>query len=159
MKEGSMGWPTDAQIDQMAETLCRMAEVPGLDRGRAIFKHAHDLNRVEWYSLTWETFGFADPLDLEVHVPHGPSYDSRAELFGVCKWEIDDALWLREYKVASELPVYFELLRERGVPKVGTQPHHLREMAGVLHCMADGEEWRRRIDDEWPPLTLVGEGN
>jgi hypothetical protein len=24
-----MGWPTDAQIDQAAETLCRMAEIPG----------------------------------------------------------------------------------------------------------------------------------
>jgi hypothetical protein len=72
-----------------------MAEVPGLNLGRAIFKcdHEHDFKRVEWYSPLWNTSGFADyPYDLEVHIPHGPSYDSRAELFKACKWNLDDAL-------------------------------------------------------------------
>jgi hypothetical protein len=146
-----MGWPTDEQIDQAAETLCRMAEIPGLERGRAIFKP--DFKRVEWYSPLWNTSGFEDyPYDLEAHIPHGPSYDSRSELFKACKWEIDDALWAQKHQVEAALPPLFEVMKERGPSPDAMQPDDLRQWADLI----GDDDWRRRIDDEWPPLTETG---
>lgn len=146
-----MGWPTPEQIEQAAESLCRMAEIPGLDRGRAVFK-APDLRRVEWYSPLWRISGLDDyPFGVVAHIPHGPSYDSRGELFEACKWEIDDALWLRKYMVEAALPGLFEVMRERGPSPIGMQPDDLRQYADVI----DDKRWRERIDNEWPPATLV----
>jgi hypothetical protein len=156
-----MASPTDPAIDQAAETLCRMAEVPGFDRGRAIFKR--DFKRVEWYSPLWGISDFENyPFDLETHIPCGLSYDSREELFAACRHEIKDALADREVEIGGTLQNLFPRMKEA---KEGRRPDDgiwtpddLRQMAGQLDDDVARRRWLEQINAEWPPLSLAAGG-
>jgi hypothetical protein len=146
-----MGLPSNAQIDQAAETLCRIAEIPGFDRGRAIFKP--DLRRVEWYSLEWGTQDFADAVDVEVHVPAACSYDNRGELFNRCRSEVMEGLFNRDAEVARMLPVWFRKAKEH---EREDDPERLRAMAGALTDDVAERDWLERIGADFDPEQ--GEG-
>jgi hypothetical protein len=149
--------PTDAQIDQAAETLARMAEIPGLERGIAIFKN--DFKRVEWYTPLWKISDFAEfPYDVEARIPWASSYDSRAELFEVCRWEVEEGLYDRDAQVTRMLPFIFDYMKEakEGKRPEGTRtPDDLRQMVALLDDEVAVRQWRERIDAEWPLLSAV----
>jgi hypothetical protein len=147
-----MGWPTDAQIDQAAETLCRMAEVPGLDRGRAFFDP--DLCRVQWFSPHWNTCGFEGMLDVVVYVPSAASYEDRGELFERCRYEVQEGLYGRSDTCHAHLRGWFEMGKERGE----NNSARLLAMTETLCDEVAERKWRERINEQWPPLSVVEGG-
>jgi hypothetical protein len=93
--------------------------------------------------------------DVEVSVPPPSAFASREELVDACRLEIWDGLYRRGDSMKAQLPQWFGLFRDRDNPE---DPAVLRNMTGWLWDEEAEREWRERIDDQWPPLSLVDGG-
>lgn len=135
--------PSEEVQERAAQRLALMAEA-GLEGGHVLFR-GDELERVEWFKPTWR-IDFSTLGDVEVCVPPPSAFASREELVDACRLEIWDGLYRRGVSMKAQLPGWFENVRD---------PATLRNMAGWLWDEEAEQEWRERIDAEWPPLSAI----
>jgi hypothetical protein len=147
--------PSDEARERAAEVLSRMSEIPGLEGGLAAF-YGDELELVRWYEP-----GERDYERLMggvcTHVPPVSAFKGlprwREELLETCRSEIREGIWDREEMAERFLEGFFDFMAREGTMGART-PAELREVAD----WCESDSWRKRIDAEWPVLSLAAGG-